>query len=308
VKAVVFGYQEIGYICLEELLAFGAHVSCLFTHEDDPREEIWFRRPVAIAQKYDIPVYTPNTLKDEKWIQLIKAAAPDFIFSFYYRNMIPKAILDIPRVAALNLHGSLLPKFRGRAPANWVLVAGEKETGVTLHEMLEKPDAGDIIAQKKIEIAFEDDVYTVYMKMADAARQLMKKTLPKLADGTFVRTPQAGQSSYFGGRKPEDGLIAWQQDALSLYNLTRAVTHPYPGAFTYLKGKKLFIWKAYPEDDNLSGVPGKVVSSIPLKVNTGRGSLKLLRVQMEGEEEMDAEKFASLHSISIENEILGGSI
>jgi methionyl-tRNA formyltransferase len=306
VKAVVFGYQEIGYICLEELVAFGAHVSCLFTHEDDPHEEIWFRRPVAIAQKHDIPVYTQETLKDEKWAKLIGDSSPDFIFSFYYRNMIPKAILDIPRVAALNLHGSLLPKFRGRAPVNWVLVAGEKETGVTLHEMLEKPDAGDIIAQKKIEIAFEDDVYTVYMKMADAARQLMKETLPKLADGTFVRTPQTGQSSYFGGRKPEDGLIAWQQDALSLYNLTRAVTHPYPGAFTYLKGKKLFIWKAYPEDDNLSGVPGKVVSSSPLKVNTSRGSLKLLRVQLEGEEEMDAGKFASLHSI--ENEILGGSI
>ena len=210
-KAVVFGYQEIGSVCLEELLAFGVQVSCLFTHEDDPREEIWFRRPVAIAKKHDIPVYTPETLKDEKWIKLIKEAAPDFIFSFYYRNMIPKGILDIARIAALNLHGSLLPKFRGRAPVNWVLVNGESETGITLHEMVEKPDAGDIVAQKKVEIAFDDDVYTLYMKMTEAARQLMKETLPKLAGGSFVKIPQTGVSSYFGGRKPEDGLISWQR-------------------------------------------------------------------------------------------------
>ena len=207
-------------------------------------------------------------------------------------------------VAALNLHGSLLPKFRGRAPANWVLVEGESETGVTLHEMVEKPDAGDIIAQKKIEIAFEDDVYTLYMKMIGAARQLMKETLPKLADGSFIRTPQTGASSYFGGRKPEDGLIRWQKDALSLYNLTRAVTHPYPGAFTYLKGRKLFVWKADPKDGNGGVAPGKVVSSDPLMVSTGKGTLKLLRVQLEGEEEMDAGEFASLHGI--DNEILGG--
>jgi methionyl-tRNA formyltransferase len=304
VKAVVFGYQEIGYVCFEELLKFGVQVSCLLTHKDDASEEIWFRRPVTIAQKHNIPVYTPTTLKDEKWIDLIKDGAPDFIFSFYYRNMIPKRVLDIPRVAALNLHGSLLPKFRGRAPVNWVLVEGEKQTGVTLHEMVEKPDAGDIIAQKRIEIAFEDDVNTLYMKMTDAARQLMKETLPMLADGSFIRTPQMGESSYFGGRKPEDGLIAWQRDALSLYNLTRAVTHPYPGAFTWLKGKKLFIWRSRLEDDTGDGAPGKVFSSRPLKVATGKGSLRLLRVQWEGKQEMDGEEFASLYSI--ENEILGG--
>jgi methionyl-tRNA formyltransferase len=306
VKAVVFGYQEIGYVCLEELLDFDVQVLSLFTHEDDPGEEIWFHRPVITAQKHNIPVYTPTTLKDEKWIDLIRDMAPDFIFSFYYRNMIPKRILDIPRVAALNLHGSLLPKFRGRAPANWVLVEGAGETGVTLHEMVEKPDAGDIIAQKKIEIAFEDDVYTLYMKMTGAARQLIKETLPKLADGSFIRTPQTGTSSYFGGRKPEDGLIIWQKDALSLYNLTRAVTHPYPGAFTWLGGKKLFIWKSRPEDDTNNGIPGKVLSSRPLKVATGRGSLKLLRVQWEGQQEMDGEEFASVNNI--ENEILGGGI
>lgn len=303
-RAVVFGYQEIGYVCLEELISFGVHVSCLFSHEDDPSEEIWFRRPASIARKHNIPVYTPDTLKDEKWTEIIRETTPDFIFSFYYRHMIPKRILDIPRIAALNMHGSLLPKFRGRAPVNWVLVKGEKETGVTLHEMVEKPDAGDVVAQKKITIDFEDDVSTLYEKMTSAARLLMKETLPKLAEGAFIRIPQTGPSTYFGGRSPEDGLIDWRNDALSIYNLTRAVTHPYPGAFTRLHEKKLFVWKAYPEDEAGDGMPGTVFSSNPPRVAAGRGSLRLIRMQLEGEQEMNGEEFVSTHNI--ENEILGG--
>ncbi len=305
-KAVVFGYQEVGYVCLQQLLDFGVTVQCLFTHHDDPGEEIWFRRPVTLAREHNIPVYTPATLKDEGCVRLIQEAGPDFIFSFYYRNMIPKRILDTARVAALNLHGSLLPKFRGRAPVNWVLVHGERETGVTLHEMVEKPDAGDIVAQKKVDIDFEDDVRTLYAKMTHAAAELMKEVLPSLADGSFTRTPQAGVSSYFGGRKPDDGLIAWQNDAVSIYNLTRAVTHPYPGAFTQLLGKKFLIWKSRPIDGYVRDIPGKVLSTRPLKIAAGTGSLELLRVQLEGEAEMDGEEFALIHNI--ENEILGGMV
>ncbi len=308
-KAVVFGYQEIGYICLEELVRFGVDVACLFTHEDDPGEEIWFRRPMAIAKERGIPVYTPESLRDEHWVDVIRDTSPDFIFSFYYRYMIPPSILQIPRVAALNLHGSLLPKFRGRAPVNWVLVKGEHETGVTLHEMLEKPDAGNIIAQEKVGIDFEDDVNTLYVKMSEAARRLMVGILPKLADGTFVRSPQVGPSTYFGGRKPQDGLIMWQQDAMSIYNLTRAVTHPYPGAFTFLDGRKLFVWKSCPRDDAADGGfrrPGEVVSSRPFLVKAGKGLVELERVQWEDAEEMDGADFGTANDL--ENKSLGGGI
>lgn len=304
-RAVVFAYQEIGYVCLEELVDFGADVACLFTHLDDPGEEVWYRRPVAIAEKHNIPVYTPESLKDQKWARLIADAQPDIIFSFYYRKMIPVEILGIPRVGAFNLHGSLLPKFRGRCPVNWVIIAGEKETGLTLHYMLEKPDAGDMVAQKRVDIDFEDNVYTVYMKMADAARKLMKEALPQLERGTFTRMPQTGTSSYFGGRKPEDGMVAWEKDALSIYNLTRAVTHPYPGAFTYLDGEKLYIWKAFPEDGPAGELPGKVVSCAPFTVSAGKGRLRLISVQLEGEEEMEGERFARSHNI--EGKIFGGT-
>jgi len=304
VRAVVFAYQEIGSACLEELIDFGTDVACLFTHEDDPDEEIWFRQPAGIAGGLGIPVYSPENVNDSKWASMIREIGPDIIFSFYYRKMIPGAILDIPRIGAFNLHGSLLPRYRGRCPVNWVMIAGEEETGVTLHDMIEKPDAGDVVAQKKVAIAFEDDVLSVYIKMVKAARELMRDILPNLAAGTFTRIPQSGIPSYFGGRKPEDGIIDWGKDALSIYNLTRAVTHPYPGAFTYLDGKKLLIWKAYPENTAVEAPAGKIISEDPLTVKAGKGSLRLVSVQLEGEDETDAALFAS--SRKLKNKTLGG--
>jgi methionyl-tRNA formyltransferase len=307
VRAVVFAYQEIGFVCLEELLRADVDVSCLFTHEDDPGEEIWFRTPAIIARGRDIPVYTPENIRDEKWIELIRDLSPDIIFSFYYRKMIPNTILDIPRIGAFNMHGSLLPRYRGRCPVNWVLVAGEDKTGVTLHYMVEKPDAGDIIAQREVPIAFDDDVMAVYRKLVEAARQLMRETIPKLKAGTFTRQVQTGPASYFGGRGPEDGWIDWNNDSRTIYNLVRAVTHPYPGAFTYLDGQKLFIWKALPTDSDQPDADqpaGMVISGNPMLVKTGSGYLQLITVQLEGGSEMDAAHFASSHNMK--NKKLGG--
>lgn len=306
-RAVVFAYHEIGYVCLEELIGFGTDVVCLFTHDDDPNEEVWFRKPAEFAEQKDIPIYTPDNLKKPSWMAMISDMKPNVIFSFYYRNLIPVEILSIPSIGAFNLHGSLLPKFRGRCPVNWVLIEGEKRTGITLHSMVEKPDAGDIIAQRPVDISFDDTAYTLFMKMAGEARILMKEILPHIENGSFAGKPQAdlGQSSYFGGRKPEDGFISWQKDAISIYNLTRAVTHPYPGAFTFLDGKKFFVWKAYPLQEHVNALPGSVVSTKPLIVNTGKGTLKLLTVQLEGEDEIGGEVFAANHII--ENKILGGN-
>jgi len=306
-RAVVFAYHEIGYVCLEELIEFGVSVPCLFTHDDDPNEEVWFRNPAELAEQKGIPIYTPDNLKEPSWVAMISDMKPDVIFSFYYRNMIPVEILSIRTIGAFNLHGSLLPKFRGRCPVNWVLIEGEKRTGLTLHYMVEKPDAGDIIAQRSVDISFDDTAYTLFMKMAGEARILMKEILPHIENGSFAGKLQAdlGQSSYFGGRKPEDGFISWQKDAISIYNLTRAVTHPYPGAFTFLDGKKFFVWKAYPLQEHVNALPGSVVSTKPLIVNTGKGTLKLLTVQLEGEDEIGGEVFAANHII--ENKILGGN-
>ncbi len=309
-KTVVFAYHEIGYSCLKELLDFGAEVSCLFTHDDDPGEEIWFKTPRLLAEERGIPVYTPHTLRDPKWAALIGELHPDIIFSFYYRNLIPREILDIPGTGAFNLHGSLLPLFRGRCPVNWVLIEGRARTGLTLHFMEEKPDTGDIVAQKAIDIAPEDTAHTLFLKMIREAGPLIREVLPALRDRTFTRTRQAdlGPSSYFGGRKPEDGLISWQKDAVGVYNLVRAVTHPYPGAFTYLEGRKFYVWWAAVEP-SIQVAPdrkaGEVLSVSPFLVNAGGSALRLMTVQLEGENEMSGEEFVARHSVK--NRILGGN-
>ena len=304
-KAVVLGYHEIGYVCLKELLKSNISVSALFTHSDDPGEEIWFRQPRTLAEERHIPVFEPGSLRDPAWIERVRALAPDYLFSFYYRYMVPGEILDIPRIAPLNLHGSLLPKFRGRCPVNWVLIEGEQRTGVTLHVMEVKPDAGDIVAQRAVDIAFEDTAHTLALKLASAARALMAETIPLLEAGTFERRPQGGSSSYYGGRRPEDGVIDWTGSATRIYNLIRAVTHPYPGAYTFLDGRKLFIWKAVPENGPIEGPPGTVVSTDPLLVATGHGLLRVTSLQMEGESEMAVGSFLPLHNL--DRKSLGGN-
>jgi methionyl-tRNA formyltransferase len=306
VKAAVFAYHEIGYVCLEEVLATGMEVSCLFTHKDDLREQIWFRRPVELALEEAIPVYDPEILRDSKWTELLKRISPDYIFSFYYRYMIPQEILDTARVAALNLHGSLLPKFRGRCPVNWVLIEGEKRSGVTLHVMEAKPDAGDIVAQREVEITFDDTAHSLFLKLAAAARLLMRELLPELLSGRFPRVPQAGASSYYGGRRPEDGLIDWGNDVVAVYNMIRAVTHPYPGAFTFIDGKKLFIWRAEALDVAHAAPGGTVISTNPLLVAADRGALRLISVQLDGEPEIASETFVKAHQL--EGKQLGGAL
>jgi methionyl-tRNA formyltransferase len=306
VRAVVFAYHEIGYACLEELLKSRIEVSALFTHRDDPKEEIWFRTPRTIAETKGIPVFYDEDLRDPVAVERIRSLAPDYLLSFYYRNMLPKDVLAIPRIAAMNLHGSLLPRFRGRCPVNWVLIEGEKKTGVTLHIMEAKPDAGDIVAQREVAISFEDTAHTLAVKLVEASRLVMRETVPLLESGTFERRPQVGTSSYYGGRGPEDGIIDWSGSADQIYNLTRAVTHPYPGAFTFLEGKQLLIWKTLPETGSTNYPPGTVVSTSPLRVQAGRGIVRVLSLQLQGSEEMDSSTFVATHDL--DNKSLGGTL
>ncbi len=197
----------------------------------------------------------------------------------------------MPRLGALNLHGSLLPRYRGRSPVNWVLVQGETETGVTLHYMEEKPDRGDIVAQKRIPITPEDTALTLFAKMTPGAAELIRETYPLLRTGQAPRLPQDhSQASYFGGRRPEDGLIDWQMSAVEIYNLMRAVTHPYPGAFTSFQGRKLFIWwgRAMAAAPLPQPAPGRVLVRLPgegLLVSTGEGNFLIQQAQWEGEPE-----------------------
>ncbi len=288
-KLIVCAYHTVGYRCIVELLRQGAEIALIFTHEDSPVEEIWFESVRDLAEQHSIPCLTTDISAPEN-VEQVRAIAPDFILSFYYRNMIKPVVLEIPKQGALNLHGSWLPRYRGRAPVNWAVINGETETGATLHYMVEKPDAGDIVDQEKVAIAFDDTARKVFGKVADAAVTVIARAWPFLRAGNAERIPMdLTAGSYFGGRKPADGLINWTRPAVQIYNLIRGVTHPYPGAFTHLDGKKVVIWQARPMEG--SGEPGYVVSQVPLLVGTGNGLLEIVTLQGEGQQECSAADF-----------------
>jgi methionyl-tRNA formyltransferase len=265
-RAVVFAYHNMGIAGIRALLEHGFTIPLVLSHEDDPGENRWFGSVAEFCRERGIPVYFPKDVNAPPWPGRIRAAAPDLLFSFYYRSMLRKEILEIPPLGAMNLHGSLLPKYRGRAPVNWVLVKGESETGVTLHFMTEKPDAGDIVGQAAVPIAFDDTALTLFAKMEDAASRLLADLLPRIAGGEIPRRPNdLARGSYFGGRRPEDGRIDWSRPAVEIYNLVRAVTRPYPGAFAALDGDKLTVWWAIP----LRGEEGSPLSPGTVRVSGG---------------------------------------
>jgi methionyl-tRNA formyltransferase len=296
---VVCAYHNVGYRCLEELIRQDADIALVFTHDDSPSEEIWFESVRELAQNHGIPVLTSEINLREN-VELVKEVAPDLLLSFYYRNMIRPEVLEIPRLGALNIHGSYLPKYRGRVPVNWAVINGESETGATLHYMVEKPDAGDIVDQERVEIAFTDTAFDVFNKVTEAAVQVLARSYPLLIEGNAPRRPMnLSSGSYFVGRRPADGRIDWNRSAVEIYNLIRGVTHPYPGAFTHLEGKKVLIWSAAPAEGE--GEPGKVVSVDPLLVGTGAGLLEIRTIQEEENVELAGVEFAK------EAELDGGS-
>jgi methionyl-tRNA formyltransferase len=293
-RIVVFGYHTIGYRCLKELLDRRKEICAVVTHQDDPHEHVWFESVVELAHAAGVPVLSPNTPNTPAIVSHIATLQPDLILSFYYRRLLCQALLAIPRLGAINLHGSLLPRYRGRAPVNWVLVNGETHTGVTLHYMIAQADAGDIIAQRVVPIAFEDTALMLFDRIAQAAVELLRETFPLIKAGLAPPTPQdPARATYFGGRTPDDGRIDWSRSVLGLYNLVRAVTTPYPGAFTSFGGKKLYIWSArlILESTGERWPPGTIVGvhNGGCLVATGEGHLLLTQVQVEGKEVISGE-------------------
>jgi methionyl-tRNA formyltransferase len=244
-RAVVFAYHNVGVRCLKVLLARGVEVALVVTHEDNPAETIWFESVAALCRERGIRSITPADPTSPQLLAEVRNAHPDTIFSFYYRFMLPPGLLAAAKLGAYNMHGSLLPKYRGRAPINWAVLHGETETGATLHEMSAKPDAGAIVAQTAVPILPDDTAYEVFGKVVVAAEQTLWMVLPALLAGTMPKRPNdLSQGSYFGSRKPEDGRIDWLLPAQAIYNLHRAVAPPYPGAWTVIGGKTFVIGKA----------------------------------------------------------------
>ena len=285
-RILFFGYSEVGYECLSLLLERGDNVVALITHEDNPHEKIWFKTPAVAAREKSIPVFTPESVNTPEWREKIAALRPDLILSVYYRHMIGTKILALPRLGAWNMHGSLLPKYRGRAPINWAVLHGERRIGMTLHRMVKSADAGAIVDQEGVEIGSHDTAEQAFRKVLPCARRVLARQIDALLAGTARETPQdEGQANYFGGRKPEDGRIGWTQTSAQIFNLIRAVTDPYPGAFTDVGPARLMVWWAEPDSPaarGRRGSPGEILSVAPLVVATADGALELTKTEWRG--------------------------
>ncbi|MDZ4202080.1 MAG: formyltransferase [Gallionella sp.] len=290
-KAVVFAYHNVGIRCLNVLLAHGVDVALVVTHRDNPKETIWFDSVQKLAELHGITVITPDNPNTPEVIEQIRALQPDFFFSFYYREMLKRELLEIPQHGALNMHGSLLPKYRGRVPVNWAIIRGETETGATLHYMTEKPDNGDIVAQQAVPILPNDTAYEVFQKVTVAAEVALNGVLPALLAGTAKAEKQdLSKGAYFGGRRAEDGVIDWSQSALEIHNLVRAVAPPYPGATTMLMGKSMRILQTLVTKCTVAGEKSALyVKDGKAYAICGSGVLRVVRFELDGVETSAAE-------------------
>lgn len=280
VKTVVFAYHDIGCTGIESLLEAGYDICAVFTHIDQPQERIFFGSVARLCAERGIPVYAPEDVNHPLWVQRIRELEPDFLFSFYYRQLLGECILACAKRGAFNLHGSLLPRYRGRAPANWAIINGETQTGVTLHRMVGRADAGPILAQVSVAIAETDTGLRLQQKLRAATIGLLREKLPLLAAGGLAEVLQdETQASYYGRRTAADGLIDWQHPAKRLYDLIRALTHPYPGAYCQTSEHKLLIWDADVIPGNLGQPPGTVLCADPLRIACGEDSLVVRHAQ-----------------------------
>ncbi|MEQ9873176.1 bifunctional UDP-4-amino-4-deoxy-L-arabinose formyltransferase/UDP-glucuronic acid oxidase ArnA [Pectobacterium brasiliense] len=304
-KAIVFAYHDIGCVGLEALKLAGYEIQAVFTHSDALGENHFYASVAKAAAEMDVPVFAPEDVNHPLWVNRIRELAPDVIFSFYYRTLLSDDILQLPSFGAFNLHGSLLPRYRGRAPVNWVLVNGETQTGVTLHKMVSRADAGDIVAQSVVAIDEEDTALTLHGKCRTAAAALLAQQLPLIRSREITLTPQDdSRASYFGRRTAADGLIDWQKSAREINNLIRAVTEPYPGAFTFLGERKVIIWRARVVKVNrvknsdvrandVKQEPGAILSTSPLVVSCGEDALEIFSGQSEAGLYMSGNRLAA---------------
>jgi methionyl-tRNA formyltransferase len=294
---VVAAYSDVGYRCTRWLLDAGEPVRLVYSHPDVPGEERWWDSIAELAHGRGVPVKLVESLDAPSEEAVIRAAEPDFLLSFYFRRMIPGRILAVPSRGALNMHGSLLPAFRGRSPVNWAILKGAPFTGASLHYMTEKPDAGDLVDQEQVPIGPDDEALTVARRVSEAAVVVLARSWPKLKAGTAPRIPlDLSKGSYFGGRKPEDGLVDWLRPAQEVHDLVRAVTRPWPGAFTDVFGRRVTIWKtrlpAYGGHDTFPGKIELTERSVIVFCGDDR-PVEILLARPEGQPDMNEAAFRS---------------
>jgi methionyl-tRNA formyltransferase len=291
-KVLFIGSTKRGYLALQTLAEAGAELAGVLSLRQDEHETERYERPFAeLASKLHVPLHETKRLNDRDYADLIsKRWRPDIAFVVGCRLRLPPQIYTAPPAGTLAVHDSCLPEYRGFAPLNWAILNGAAHTGVTLFYVTDRIDAGDIVAQQRVPIGPDDTAAEVYEHVCAATSTLLRETYPLLATGCAPRRPQdEAQASYTCPRVPADGLIDWHASTLAIYNQVRALTRPYPGAFTSLDGQRLMIWRAAPVTPvpHYTGrIPGRVIAIDrahgTVDVLTGDGVLRLHEVRLDG--------------------------
>lgn len=296
-RIIFLGEKEWGYVALKELVEHPQRYEIVgvFTYPKvDPAAHDWYDAISKIAKDKGLRLYEvpDHEINSEKYIKIIKSLRADILLSIGWRTLFGETILRIPR-ASVNVHSALLPRYRGYNPNNWSIINDEKKAGVTAHIIVPKVDTGSILVQKEIDIDEKETIADLHKKSIAILPGIIMEALEKIERGEKGTEMDLNNQSYWGRRYPEDGLIDWSKSVKEINNIIRALSHPYPGAFTFWNGKRLYVWKAEPSQlKNYHGRAGQIlmrsIKEKAIHVRCGDGMLKILRVQEEGGEELDA--------------------
>lgn len=296
-KIAYLGHAAFGAQCLQALAEAGISVQICVTHPGlaDAHTEQSFPDVTRIAGRYKIPCHVLAPHQKDELREILEDVMPDLIVTVTWRGLLPPEVLNIPSKGAINLHGSLLPKYRGNAPVTWALLNGDKEIGATVHYIDEGMDTGDILEQVALPIGMDESVGDVFERLLEADGPMLVRAIRKIESGQAAPIPQNHeQATRAYKRKPEDGLIDWNQPGLMIHNAVRAQSHPLPGAYTFLPdGRKLFIWRTnFLENTTHCRAPGVVVSTgtegISVAAVTGIVVLKNITTSYSHDNELEA--------------------
>ena len=302
-RVVFMGTPDFAAETLRAVLEAGHEVAAVVTQPDKPvgRKAVLTAPPVKeLAVSRGIPVLQPRRVREEGFFELLQGYAPDVIVVAAFGQIIPKNILEMPEYGCLNVHASLLPKYRGAAPIQWAILDGETETGVSIMQMNEGLDTGDILTVREVPIGEKETGGSLFDKLAQAGAELLVSTLAKLGTGELhpEKQPEESPTAYARMLKKEDGRIDWTRPASAIERRVRGL-YPWPGAWTTLEGKMLKIWSAETVSAECGGTPGAAADAEgELLVQTGNASLRILELQLEGKRRMTAEEFLKGRAIA----------
>ena len=307
-KIVYMGTPDFAVPTLESLVKGGHDVIAVVTQPDKPkgRGKAVLMTPVKEkALEYGIPVYQPVKARDPEFVELLKCMEPDAIVVVAFGQLLPKEILDIPKYGCVNVHASLLPKYRGAAPIQWAVIDGEEKSGVTTMLMDEGLDTGDMLEKVEYVLDVKETGGSLFDKLSTMGGELILSTLEKLENGTITRTAQGESSTpYAKMLKKSMGEIDWSMEAVKIERLIRGL-NPWPSAYSTLKGKTLKIWAAEVVEGETTGNPGRVtVTKDKLLVETGKDFLSVAELQLEGKKRMDTAAF--LRGFTVEDQSFFG--